>query len=219
MSGLEARPHAPRASLAPGVHPLGLASPRDGLLVVPPPSDGAPLPLIVGLHGAGGEASQTVALFGPVAVERGFVLLAPDSRGRTWDVMMRRPIGPDVAFLDQALDHLFDRVRINPDRIVVAGFSDGASYALTLGLANGDLFRRIVALSPGYAAPPRHVGLPEVFVSHGTDDDVLPVDRCSRHLVPLLRQGGYPVVYREFEGGHVIPPEIGAEAVEWALRA
>lgn len=77
------------------MHRLGLASPRDGLLVVPPPT-GAPLPLIVGLHGAGGDATQTVALFGPVAVAKGFVLLAPDSRGRTWDVMMGRPIGPEA---------------------------------------------------------------------------------------------------------------------------
>jgi predicted esterase len=54
-----------------------------------------------------------------------------------------------------------------------------------------------------------------VFVSHGTRDRVLPIHACSRRLVPELRQTGYQVRYREFEGGHVIPPAIVLDAVAW----
>jgi phospholipase/carboxylesterase len=56
-----------------------------------------------------------------------------------------------------------------------------------------------------------------VFVTHGVADRVLPIDRCSRRLVPALRQAGYEVRYREFAGGHVVPPELAAEAADWLV--
>lgn len=104
-----------------------------------------------------------------------------------------------------------------PDRISVAGFSDGASYALGLGAANGDLFRSIVALSPGFIPRGERRGMPRVFVSHGTGDEVLRIGSTSRRLVPQLRDAGYQVEYREFDGPHTVPFEIGAEAVRWLL--
>ncbi len=60
----------------------------------------------------------------------------------------------------------------------------------------------------------RH-GRPRIFVSHGTEDDVLPIGRYSRRLVPDLRRQGYDVLYREFDGPHPVPREIAIEAVRW----
>ena len=140
------------------------------------------------------------------------MILAPESRGPTWDVILGA-YGPDVAFLDAALRAVFGRCRVDGRRVALAGFSDGASYALSLALGNGDLFTHALAFSPGFAAPPGQVGLPRLFVSHGVSDDVLPVDACSRRLVPRLRAAGYEVRYREFPGGHFVPPELASEAV------
>jgi predicted esterase len=56
-----------------------------------------------------------------------------------------------------------------------------------------------------------------VFVSHGTRDGVLPIDACSRRVVPRLRRAGYDVLYREFQGAHTIPDAVRAEAMEWFL--
>ena len=100
-------------------------------------------------------------------------------------------------------------------RLAITGFSDGASYALSLVITNGDLFTRIIAFSPGFMAPATRRGKPRVFVSHGTRDRVLPIERCSRRVVPQLDHAGYRVWYREFEGGHVVPPEIGHRTVRW----
>lgn len=61
----------------------------------------------------------------------------------------RSGFGPDVLYLNKALHHVFNRYSIDPSRLAVAGFSDGASYALSLGVANGDLFSHIIAFSPG----------------------------------------------------------------------
>jgi phospholipase/carboxylesterase len=82
-------------------------------------------------------------------------------------------------------------------------------------MANGDLFTHVLAFSPGFAAPPGQTGSPRVFVSHGTRDGWLPIERCSRRIVPQLERAGYEVRYREFVGGHVVPPEIGREAADW----
>jgi phospholipase/carboxylesterase len=82
-------------------------------------------------------------------------------------------------------------------------------------LANGALFTHVLAFSPGFLAPVGQTGSPRVFLSHGTRDRWLPIDVCSRTIVPRLERSGYDVYYREFEGGHVVPPEIGSEAVDW----
>ena len=62
-----------------------------------------------------------------------------------------------------------------------------AHGALSLGMGNGDLVSHVAAFSPGFAAPDAQVGRPGVFITHGVDDRVLPIDRCSRRLVPRLR--------------------------------
>jgi phospholipase/carboxylesterase len=121
--------------------------------------------------------------------------------------------GPDVVFIDRALTQIFDTYAVEPRRIAVGGFSDGASYALSLGLINGALFSDILAFSPGFAAPTRAEDTPRVFISHGVDDRVLPIDACSRRLAPALKREGYDVAYREFEGGHVVPPEMVTAAI------
>ena len=100
---------------------------------------------------------------------------------------------------------------------MAGGFSDCASYALSLGLTNGDLFTHVVAFSPGFMAPAEEWDAPRVFVSHGAADTVLPVDRCSRRIVPALERAGYAVRYREFAGGHAVPPAIAREAIGWFL--
>ena len=123
--------------------------------------------------------------------------------------------GPDVALVDRALETAFGRYAVDPARLAIGGFSDGASYALSLGLTNGDLFTHVLAFSPGFAAPAAERGRPGVFVSHGTEDGVLPVERCSRRIVPRLRRVGYDVEYAEFEGGHTVLPAVAARALAW----
>ena len=82
-------------------------------------------------------------------------------------------------------------------------------------MANGDLFGHVLACWAGVMAPAGRVGSPRFFVSHGTRDRWLPIDRTSRRIVPELEDAGYEVRYREFDGPHVVPPSIAQEAVGW----
>jgi phospholipase/carboxylesterase len=194
-----------------GLHPIGSGGRRDGLQRVPPTrADGQPLPLIVMLHGAGGEALGTLALIAAAAPD--VLILLPESRCSTWDII-RGAFGPDVAFLDAALRSVFMRHVVDPRRIALAGFSDGASYALTLTIGNGDLFTHALAFSPGFAVPPAVVGRPVIYISRGIADAVMPINACSRRLEPRFRAAGYAAQYHEFPDGHIVPPEIAAEAV------
>lgn len=190
----------------------------DGLLHVPAGySPARPAPLVVLLHGAGSDARSGLALLRELANDAGLLLLAPTARGRTWDVILDR-FGPDVASLDALLEHVFERFAVDRSRVAVGGFSDGASYSLSLGLSNGDLFTHLIAFSPGFMAPGARRGRPAIYVSHGIEDRVLPIERCSRMIVPALRRSGYDVDYREFEGGHAVPPSVARVAVSWLRR-
>jgi predicted esterase len=212
---LQARPQpgAARSPVRPGEHPLGIGRSRDGVLFVPSSYDPArPAPLMLCLHGAGGEARHRIDPIRPAAERDGVILVAPESKSRTWDMLLL-DFGPDVARIDEALAGAFELLAVDPKRVAIEGFSDGASYALSLGIANGDLFRYVFGFSPGFIRPPARVGEPRVFVTHGTRDAVLPVS-CSRRIVPALRQAGYEVGYREFEGGHEVPDVLLQEAMD-----
>ncbi|MFC7477299.1 alpha/beta hydrolase [Dankookia sp. GCM10030260] len=202
--------------LPPGLHPLGLGGGRDGLLRVPAAAAPGALPLIVMLHGATGDATRALRRIAPVA--EAALLVLPDSIGRSWDVL-EGGYGPDIARIDAALARILADWPVDPRRIAVAGFSDGASYALSLALMNGALFTHALAFSPGFVAPLRLEGRARLFLSHGTRDAVLNVDLCSRRLVPKLRQAGYPLIYREFEGGHEVPEDIAVTALAFLMAA
>ena len=200
--------------LPPGLHPLGMGGARDGRLRVPTAaasSAGTPLPLILMLHGHGGTAERALRRIAPIA-DAALVAL-PESLGATWDVLEEGGYGPDVARIDAALARLFADWPVDPARVAVAGFSDGASYALSLAMMNGGLFTHALAFSPGFAAPLRIEGRPRLFVSHGTADGILPIEPCSRRLVPRLRRAGYAVRYLEFAGGHEVPEAVAREAL------
>ena len=212
---LTARPHAIATTPATGERALGLDRTRDAILHLPVTPARDPLPLLVLFHGAGESAEDVLGRVGSAPDEAGVAVLAPDSRGRSWDAI-RGSFGLDVAFVNHSLELVFDTVAVDPARIAVGGFSDGASYALSLALINGDLFRRAVAFSPGFVIAGAPHGAPRFFISHGTADPILPIDSCSHRIVAGLQKRGYDVTFREFDGGHEIPPDIALEGMQWA---
>ena len=215
---LRSRPGQVTGTLTPGLSQLSLGGGgRDGVLYVPAShSAERAAPLVLALHGAGGRGERQVQGWIPLADQRGFVVLAPDSRGPTWDAI-RADFGDDVTFIDHALASVFARCRVDERRLVIGGFSDGATYALSLGLINGDLFPRVVAFSAGFLVPGVQHGAPAIFLSHGREDDILPIEQTGRPVRAMLERAGYGVRYHEFEGRHEVPDDIRREAVEWML--
>jgi predicted esterase len=193
---------------------LGLDRDRDAILQLPKSSSNAPLPLLLFLHGATQSAEDMFWYLDSAPDDTGVAILAPNARETTWDAITDG-FGPDVQFLNAALQRVFDMVAIDPARMAIGGFSDGATYAISLGLINGDLFKRVAAFSPGFVIERAWQGKPSFFISHGTRDQILPIDRCGRRISGDLKSRGYEVTFREFEGRHEIPKDVMLEGLRW----
>ena len=207
--------HAP---LPPGRHQLGLAAERDTLLLVPENlSTHTPVPLLVLFHGASGHPEQMLHFFEPYAHEHQFLLLAPHSTMVTWDLSLAGH-GPDLDRFDKALNKVASHFTLAPDSLGLAGFSDGASYALSTGLSNGDWVSHIIALSGGYMNVYRPIGKPHIFIAHSPEDEQLPIDKSGRRHLLTLQEAGYAVDYHEFSGPHTIEPSVVEKSMQFFLR-
>jgi len=185
-----------------------------------------PAPFALVLHGATGKGEPILRRFASLAERYGVILLAPDSDDYTWDLIVgvgrARPndpeprFGADTARIDEALRLVFDRFAIDPDRAAAMGMSDGASYALSLGVRNPELFRSVAAFSPGHIVSPAGGG-PRVFIAHGRQDKVLAVTTTTMGIAPLLRRTGHDVQVELFNGGHELRPDMMKAAFEWWL--
>lgn len=211
---LTARPRNTTESSVSGQVMLGLTNNRDAILQVPRSETKSPLPLLVFLHGAGQSADDAFWYLDSAHEEAGVAVLAPNSRDRTWDAL-REGFGRDVEFLNRALERVFETVAVDPTRIAIGGFSDGATYAISLGLINGDLFSHVVGFSPGFVIAGAQQGKPRFFISHGTRDHILPFNKCGRRIATDLKAHGYDVTFREFDGDHEIPAEVAQEGLRW----
>jgi predicted esterase len=181
-----------------------------------------PAPLIVLVHPAGGNAREFLREFTRTANRRGAILLALQASGRTWtlkpDGRGGADFGPDPAALDEALGALFAQTAIDPQHVAILGFSDGASYALSVGLANAKLFRSVIALSPGTVwLPPVVDPSQRISIAHGTKDEILPFDNARRTIVPGLERAGFRPQVLWFKGEHEIDERSVEQALDHAL--
>jgi predicted esterase len=230
---VQPRPPAVAAPVPSGLIDLGGAN----FFYVPAGLDQTrPAPLLVLLHGAGGSATSMIHRLSGEADRRGIVLLGVKSRRYTWDAILAargeaadnglgihavQPFADDPVRIDNALAALFARVAIDPARIGLAGFSDGASYALAIGTANPRLFRAVIAFSPGLNLARRGLALggQPVFVSHGRQDPVLPYRVSEGEISERLRANGAALTFRAFDGVHEVPDAVAAEAIAFFLAA
>jgi phospholipase/carboxylesterase len=201
----------------PGRYDLKLDYRRDGSVYVPSSyKAGVATPMLVWLHGAGGQGNISPNM-AALADEFGVIVLAPDSREWTWDAILGR-WGPDVDFLQLAMKQTLSRYRIDRERLWLGGFSDGGSYSLSLGISYGDIFRKVFSGAPGVMQPIEANGKPPIFIAHGRQDQTMPIDITSRKFVPRLNALDYDVTYREYDGRHTLPPEILREVFEWLVK-
>lgn len=211
---LTARPDGGAGDCKPGLRELSLPGGGKALLRVGPGAAGERRAFILALHGAGGTPRNALWAFRG-ANDEPVVLLAPAAGDDGWSLSRS---GRDVARIDRALAEAFDRCRIDREHVAIGGFSAGASYALSLGLVNGDLFDAVIALSPGGIVTEAREGSPRIFVAHGTRDRRIPIEDGAGTIVPRLRSAGYSVDLRRFDGGHEVPRNISEAAISWFLE-
>lgn len=129
------------------------------------------------------------------------------------------------------LERLIERERtrgIASRRIVLAGFSQGGAIALHTGLRHPEPLAGILALSTWLPLDstlsaernPVNAAIP-ILIAHGTDDEMVSIDRARRSRDVLVSQG-YAPQWREYPMGHAVSvPEL-ADVGAWlgsVLRA
>ena len=192
--------------------------------VVTPPAiePGRAYPLVVVLHGAGRQDEMIVKGLQTERERTDAIFVVPRSLGMTWD-LIEGTDGPDLRFLDGVLHSLYRRYRIDPARRALAGYSDGASYALAIGLSNPRTFSAAMAWAAGFLAidtpnlqpdDPK----PRVFLEYGTHDQLFPFERVAVPMREVLERMGYPLEFRVDEGGiHWPRREFLRDALDWFL--
>lgn len=211
-----------KAPLPVGRNPLGIAVERDTILYVPAclaPEKieaGKPVPLLIMFHGAGGFPEKVLPFLEEHAEQQGFLLMAPHSVLPTWDLVIGGN-GPDLERLDLALAEVAARYTLDPNHLGFAGFSDGGSYSLSIGITNGDIASHVMVFSGGFMSVFMQEGTPKVFISHGLVDEQLPIDSSARKHAAKLKAAGYDVELIEFNGKHIIHPPIVQMAVDFFM--
>jgi polyhydroxybutyrate depolymerase len=151
----------------------------------------APVPLLMVLHGKGGNGESMILLsrkaFNKLAEKEGFIVVYPDGFEKNWndgrkddstnDRAHRENID-DVGFLSALMDTMIRKYSINQKKIYVTGMSNGAIMAYRLAC---ELSHRVTAIAPVTGnippliipgcSPSRPV---PVLAINGTDDPVVP---------------------------------------------
>ena len=184
----------------------------EGALYVPKSyKDGVPMPVLCMLHGLGGAEPRFTF---PLAEEFGVIIVAPQSRRVAWGKEIPG-FDNDSKYIVEALRYVNRTLYMDPTHVAIGGVSDGATYAISMGLAYGDSFSHLMIFSEGIPVPYRKEGKPKIFIGHGTKDTQMPVDMTARATVPKLKSEGYDVTYVEYDGGHGAPAPVVRQAFEW----
>jgi phospholipase/carboxylesterase len=182
-----------------------------------------PYPLITVLHGAGRQDEMLVKAVRDEPDRRRAFFLVPRSVLPTWDLIASAE-RPDLDFLEYAYDLIYRRYPIDRERQALLGYSDGASYALSMGLSNPQIFRAIMAWAAGFIAlepgfDPDAARKPDLLLEYGTHDPIFPFEHVALPMRANLERAGYSVEWRVDQGGkHWPSPDFLPEALDWFFR-
>lgn len=192
-----------------------------------PPASG--YPAIVAIHGRGSNAGDLIELAPYFGAD--WLTITPQAPlelgfGYHWYEVLQvgdpEPQGFDqsIELLRQFIDKLPSAYQVDPQRIFLMGFSQGAVMSFALGLTEPERYAGIVAMS-GYIARQtqrqaereRLAKLP-VLITHGTRDSVIPVS-FGREAREWL--GGTPaqLAYHEYPMGHQVSEASLNDVVHW----
>jgi phospholipase/carboxylesterase len=122
--------------------------------------------------------------------------------------------------LDGVICDVFSLYQVAPGQAILLGFSQGGAMTYRYGTLRPEMFAGLVILSGALRHP--EALLPQLparrdqrlFIAHGTDDTVVPVE-LSRHATDFLTAQGYQPLYREYPMAHEITQEVLDDLTPW----
>jgi len=194
-----------------------------GVLLTPPEIDPARrYPLVTVFHGAGRQDELIAKGLRDEPARRAALFFVPRSVSPTWDLIVGGPRA-DLDFLEYAWDLIYRRYPVDFERQALMGYSDGASYALSIGLSNPRHFPALIAWAAGFAIvdwPAPDAPKPRVYLEYGTHDELFPFEHVALPMRASLEQTGCDVTFSVDEGGRHWPSgRFSGEALDWFLGA
>lgn len=198
--------------------------------------DGDAYPLLVWLHGFGADMYD-LAPVADAAHPSGYLHVlpnaplggfgGPEGTVRAWFERggKERPESVRLALpaLDTFVQEVLAAFHVQVGQALLVGFSQGGNLALRYALPRPDVVAGVAALSCSLrraddlrSALPVERSLP-IFMAHGVDDDMVPVE-CSRDVVEFLKGQGYRPIYKEYPVGHEISAALLAELTAWITQ-
>ncbi len=122
------------------------------------------------------------------------------------------------------IDELVDKFPIDAKKVTLIGFSQGCILSYAVALSYPQKIQRVVAMSGYFNAEIAVEGFAKndfsnlkIFASHGSVDQVVPVD-WARKAAPALQQLGIDIVYKEYPVGHGVAPQNFFDFKNWLIQ-
>ncbi len=200
-------------------------------------------PLIIGLHGNGGNSEDLVSLW-KIFKKPDFIYAAGEGAYQkhsvpgskvdmfSWSLQTReRKLWKKI---DSATEEYIVEIaeelsrKYNTDEIYLFGFSEGAAYTFITGIKHPDIFKGIICfggympeIGKSYSLLSKNdikkgKGL-KVFIAHGRSDNAVNYDKAAESG-KMLEENGYNVTFQSFDGGHVVPADILQKAIKMMTK-
>jgi predicted peptidase len=174
---------------APGLHEIALQLDQQRVLatiVLPAAREGARPPLVLALHYAGHGAPHyatgyVTSLVAPGFEGLGAVIVAPDCPDRSWNTELSEKVV--LSLLDLAVSAW----KIDPERVVLTGYSMGAAGTWWLASRHPDRFEVAVPVA-GRPQEVQHIAVP-TYAVHGTADRLFPAQDVAQAVLALQGRG------------------------------
>ena len=176
--------------------------------IATPESTGTPAPAIVFVHGFGGSGKGSLnnTRMVDAYLERGYAVIAPDGHlrqgggGRSWGFHPQSGRqSDDIAFLQTVRDDAIERFNLDPNRVILGGFSIGGSMTAYAACIAPDSFLAYVPVGGNFwrPHPTECAGPVNMLHTHGWKDSTVPyegrvVNRVGRDDPSAFAQGDIP---------------------------
>lgn len=192
---------------------------RAKVILKPPPDRSRPAPLIVALHPSGGAAATFAPLFVDLAKEMGAALAVPEGLNASGDGYDWGVVEQGTLLVEGAVARAKETYAIDANRVILAGYSNGASTALIMALRRPDAYAGVLSIGGFYeervSPVPSGKALPRFALLVGQHDDA---SGSNRRAAAALEASGGAVRLKVFAGlGHALPPDPRGE-IRGALR-
>jgi len=192
--------------------------------------------LVIGLHGRGNTPEEFITIWQDAGISPDFIFAAPQAHypflfnnkvGYSWNLRAAEDVGIFDTTSKMSIGYIAETVlklseRLPAGDVYLLGFSQGASFALQVGLRHYRNLRGILSFS-GFLPTdffesanfdPDAAKSLRIFLAHGSRDKSIPLER-SKAIFEQLDGYNFDVTFVEFDDVHTLPPDVVVKAYDW----